>query len=301
MQPKVVCLYLLAMLMFGSTVCSLPTKLPPRPLQPMLEAGGKSLATYPALPASLTASHTSRTKAKGRIVPNPSPNAPMRTSPFKAFFLNSSGKLKLSSGAPHPADRAALGVAKRRVRSAIKAIFDVNKPAIKVDNELKELFDKGVAKAAWGKEHISVGDADADPVLYFAIKGRVCKPYCLGFTVRSHYRPLQDGGSQGVPAYSELLCPKSAGFGKFTSKEVGDYKGDPETESKVRDGLAEFSKFSTCLMENIAKAKVKDPAAFILETEATPEELADAFELAPLNLAEASKLYGEEPPSPQVP
>ncbi|KAF9072491.1 hypothetical protein BDP27DRAFT_1492936 [Rhodocollybia butyracea] len=285
MQPRVICLYLLAMSMFTSTGCALPTKLPPKPLQ------YKHASGVDTLPPTTDPTHggaLSRTRVRRGT----------KHSPFKAIFLTSDGAPWPSIKPPHGLiDGPVLKAAKSRVGKAIAFLrVKANSATPKQDNGMKELLDSDVA---WGDEHFQdIGSVDVEPVLYFAIKGGICMPYCLGLTIRSTPSPIK--GAQGPPgraAYRELHYATPEGSRKLTSDAGRKIEGQP----------AMFSKFATEFMEDIATVKAKDPAAPILKAEGTPKDLAkalkdlalaDALGLAPLDPAVVSHLYGEEPHSP---
>ncbi|KAF9064803.1 hypothetical protein BDP27DRAFT_1366923 [Rhodocollybia butyracea] len=176
MQPKVVCLCLLAMLLFTSTGCALPVNTRQKPdksaaqrkLKP--HANGK-LPTTPALP--------------------PSTKLRKPRSPYKASFLNSEGRLRPDTKkAEKKQYRPAARSARERVDRALKAIDGINRNAA-----LHNLLSVGVD---WERSYVPVGITKEEPVIYVAIEGERCDPYCFAFTARP---------TTGGHAYGELLYP----------------------------------------------------------------------------------------------
>ncbi|KAF9064806.1 hypothetical protein BDP27DRAFT_1366926 [Rhodocollybia butyracea] len=236
MQPKVVCLCLLAMLLFTSTGCALPVNVHQRPKKP---AAQHKLKPHQAngLPPKLL---TPALSLSSRLC---KPH-----SPYEASFLDFKGRPRPDTEKAEKAHyRLAAVSARERVDWALQAILKPHEDNINQNTALHDLFRAGIT---WGRDYVPVGIAKAELVVYFAIKGGICEPSrCLGFTV---CHPMSSGSTQ-IRAYGELHYPNGSP-GVFGILAFNGGRNCPEKDPAIQGKLDTFLKFLEVEVEQ-AKAQ----------------------------------------------
>ncbi|KAF9064807.1 hypothetical protein BDP27DRAFT_1425469 [Rhodocollybia butyracea] len=257
MQPKVVCLCLLAMLLFTSPGCALPAY---------------NLRHRPNKPAALRKPHNAG------LPKLPTPALPPSTSfrkprtPFKASFLDSQGRPRPneSNKAQRKLRRLAAYSAKHRVRWVLMAILKAHEDDINQNVALRNLFR---ASVTWERNCVPVGISGEEPVIYFSIEGGICEPHCFGFTVR--HPILFSSGSTQMLAYGELHYPNSSPGG-FEILAFNGGRDCPEGDPAIQGKLDPFLRFLGGSKDEVKQGKANYPVVWpVLEAES------EALSLAP--------------------
>ncbi|KAF9061734.1 hypothetical protein BDP27DRAFT_1369421 [Rhodocollybia butyracea] len=233
MQPSVVCLYLLAMLMFTSTGCALPTG----PFSTFKLGSENELQDFdePSKP--------SKPSKRPKLSPSP-----------KAYLLDSTGTRRYNS-LPWNRERDGINIAaKMSVAKALNSLYAKNKLKVEQNAELGDLL---MAKLDWKGTYARVA---GQPVTYFEIvTDGFCNPYCLGFVVCA----TRSGGPFFSPkigvtdAHGELHYPDKSreGLEMVAFNNGRNYPKGPEDPSE----LAKFLEFLEDIKEEVKEAKAKNP------------------------------------------
>ncbi|KAF9061733.1 hypothetical protein BDP27DRAFT_1428654 [Rhodocollybia butyracea] len=147
---------------------------------------------------------------------------------YKAYFLDSKGTRRFNAEAGNPLDTI-LNSAKTSVALALKAMLPKNAPESEQNPKLKDILK---TKLDWEGNYAPF---PPQRVIYFAIIGRICKPFCLGFVV-----------------YGAGL----AGWGMVDSKGGRGYRLSPVKDNSE---FLEFLKFLEDIKKEVTKAKAENP------------------------------------------
>ncbi|KAF9024313.1 hypothetical protein BDP27DRAFT_1376808 [Rhodocollybia butyracea] len=176
-------------------------------------------------------------------------------SPYKASLLNCEGKL-LPDPAEWPDSWKETGL--RSMKKEIVKKMESNVAKTREYAILHALLtDITKINLDWDSTK-----AKQTVVMYFAIRGLSCNPYCLAFTVCGTGKST-DKAANRLESYGEFYYPVKTGkkFTRFEKYAFRKDEGNLKDSSADRKGLEEFSRFLSDYKKIVRAASAKDEDA----------------------------------------